>query len=532
MPKVRSSRRIPSLKESDIDHEISLVDSSASIHGVAHELARRALSPDRDADPPHADHSTPDGPPLTPSESQAPLKEGAASISNTENEQEGEASFEGQGPEGTREIPQIAEPGMPTTEAGPSNAVEQPSSAPAGGAENTRRRQVNKHPHPKAPETAIDILYENERGGFLCGIPLFSGAALGNLDPAPWTNFVHKASPTDTKTAQVPDPSWEWAWPEWRINQDDAIEADGDGWEYSFMFSRKFSWHGPKWWNSFVRRRAWTRRRIKKGIGYQANDPHLLNPGYFSITSPSNAKERRQSQHLGLSEASSVADGEAPDPNKTSQRTSVLMLEADVLDMQKVDIENIDVLMGLLRRSRIDREKLEAVQNYLEHSSDDLLHLQDHMHEVMSAFVFQASRRLLLTRLMQVHDQEARAQDSQQQKGKEIEQNGSERTLEPEVGIAAVDGNDAPEAPAEGRQPAGEGEGPPQIRPRVTNLAAAIKHADEEVRRLEYWSDIKGMAENGQSRGAVEGDRGWEPGWDGIDKSGAAGANKEELPES
>lgn len=38
-------------------------------------------------------------------------------------------------------------------------------------------------------ETAIDILYENERGGFLCGRPLFSSAALGSLDPPAWSEF-------------------------------------------------------------------------------------------------------------------------------------------------------------------------------------------------------------------------------------------------------------------------------------------------------------------------------------------------------
>lgn len=61
-------------------------------------------------------------------------------------------------------------------------------------------------------ESVIDILYENERGGFLCTIPLFSGRALGNLDPSPWTNIAQKTSATNITNAQVPDPSWEWAW--------------------------------------------------------------------------------------------------------------------------------------------------------------------------------------------------------------------------------------------------------------------------------------------------------------------------------
>lgn len=71
----------------------------------------------------------------------------------------------------------------------------------------------------------IDILYQNERGLILCGLHLFSGAALGNLDPAPWTNIANKTSATNTSNAQVPDPSWEWAWPEWIINHDDGVST-------------------------------------------------------------------------------------------------------------------------------------------------------------------------------------------------------------------------------------------------------------------------------------------------------------------
>lgn len=51
---------------------------------------------------------------------------------------------------------------------------------------------------PKRPqdtrETAIDIMYENERGGFLCGVPLFSSAALGGLDPPAWSRCQTSAS--------------------------------------------------------------------------------------------------------------------------------------------------------------------------------------------------------------------------------------------------------------------------------------------------------------------------------------------------
>lgn len=46
-----------------------------------------------------------------------------------------------------------------------------------------------KTPH-MARETVIDVLYENERGGFLCGIALFSSQALGGLDPPAWSKFL------------------------------------------------------------------------------------------------------------------------------------------------------------------------------------------------------------------------------------------------------------------------------------------------------------------------------------------------------
>src|SRR4051812_49190219 len=72
-----------------------------------------------------------------------------------------------------------------------------PTETPADPVADSTPKPTHKHKNHKAPETAIDILYENQRGGFLCGAPLFSGKALGNLDPPPWTNFAHKASPTD-----------------------------------------------------------------------------------------------------------------------------------------------------------------------------------------------------------------------------------------------------------------------------------------------------------------------------------------------
>lgn len=108
------------------------------------------------------------------------------------------------------------------------------------------------------PETtkyaAIDVLYENQRGAWLCGLPLFSSASLLNFDPPAWRNGLGQASPVSVVDAQTPDPSWRWAWPTWYVDM--SADVDEEGWQYSFMFRQKTSWHGSHpWFHSFVRRR-------------------------------------------------------------------------------------------------------------------------------------------------------------------------------------------------------------------------------------------------------------------------------------
>ncbi|KAI1207171.1 uncharacterized protein F4807DRAFT_189623 [Annulohypoxylon truncatum] len=463
MPKtkahMRSSRRAPSLKDNDIDHEISLVDhvvvneeplTPNSVNNIDHSISNQPLiSPDS----------------RSPSTQPPEIEDGQPKL-NTNIEA---------GPSGEQGAAQIS-----TKDAGELVAAKKSTSKENGTGKsygsNKRRTRV-----PKDYESAIDILYENQRGGFLCGIPLFSSAALGNLDPTPWTNFVHKPSPTDITNAQVPDPSWEWAWPEWRINRDETIQTDNDGWEYSFMFAKGFSWHGPKWYNSFVRRRAWIRKRIKKGFGYQANDAHLMNPEYFSVTPTRRDEDRPSGDQL-----TARLSQETHRMSRDTRRGDEFEHKA------KADITTVDELMTVLRRSRIDRERLEAIEDYIEHCSDDLRQLDEHMHEIMASFIFQATRKLLLSRLIKFHDEQ-------------------------------VDGGNKGDMGDKGKSPA--------THQRAENLAAAIKHADEEVRRLEYWSDIKDMAESGQSRGAVDRGKGWDRTWEGLDNSGPKGIKDEsELP--
>lgn len=309
------------------------------------------------------------------------------------------------------------------------------------------------------------MLYENERGGIFCGIPLFSSKALGNLDPAPWTNYLHKSSPTDTRTAQVPDPSWEWAWPDWHINHD--VGVDKNGWEYSFMFSKKFSWHKAHWYNSCVRRRAWIRKRMRRN--HDATDLHMLNTEYFTVRTSAELHRiasKASAEHSRLGSKASMS--------QLSSHASTRMSSDAV---EKPDIEDLGTLMAVLRLSRIDREKIEAVDNFLQNGGEELVHLQEQMHEIMAIFVFQASRRILLSKLTDLFNETK----------KQMEENDSGK-----------------------------------LQRRSNNLKAAIRHADEELRRLEYWSDVKNLVAEGKAATATDKGKGWDHSWQGVDNSGPA----------
>lgn len=444
MLRVKSSRRPAGLKPTDYDHEIALVDHDAAAtptglldleeeHEEEHEEEQQENPDERNGGQRKPSSNTPNN---------------AHTNEHVDSHTEGDSQ--------THSSSNRIENGQPPTppQTRPSIEVQEPTPDAFHG----------DHPHVKLKkphverETAIDILYENERGGFLCGIPLFSSQALGGLDPPAWTNGYHKASPSNIHNAQVPDPTWEWAWPEWRINHQKGV--DEHGWEYSFHFSKKFSWHSGKWWNSFVRRRAWIRKRVRKRPEEVSADPHMLNADYFTI---------RPASHKSPKSRESVTS------SRLSRSSTSQMSAADV-DEKPADIDNVDDLMRALRQARIDREKLDAVNNYMEHATD-LQKLQHEMHEIMSLFVFQQSRRILLGRLMEIHDE-----TTTQMK----------RTNTSE------------------------------LRERNQALKDAVHHADEEVRKLAYWSDVKQMAESGEAKEAVKGDKGWDESWEGVDQSGGA----------
>ncbi|RDL38075.1 Uncharacterized protein BP5553_05508 [Venustampulla echinocandica] len=313
------------------------------------------------------------------------------------------------------------------------------------------------------PDSAIDVLYENQRGGFLCGIPLFSSRALGNLDPSAWTNIAQKTSATNITNAQVPDPSWKWAWKDWSINHENDV--DEDGWEYSFAFAKQFSWHGPSWWNSFVRRRAWIRKRVRKNAGFQAPEAHRLNSDYFTVQPAVDRSRSRQS--TTESKRYSI-----------DQLASRKMEEPDAVE----DIRDIEALMTALKHASIDREKLEIVENFIRNGGDELCHLKQHRHDILRMFIFQASRKILLAHLHKLYEEAAE-----------------------ELGQHDEEGNDV--------------DSPKQRW--LRNLEVALRGADEEVKKLEFWGDVKDLAETGETKGAVDESQGWNSRiWEGIDNSG------------
>jgi hypothetical protein len=260
----------------------------------------------------------------------------------------------------------------------------------------------------RTDDTYVDTLYENQRGWFTCGIPLYSGRSLLPIDPSAWQTASFKYSPVNITNAQLPDPSWVWAWRTWYVDM--SYDVDEEGWQYSFSFGHGWAWHGTHpWFHSFVRRRRWLRKRVKlyplKAIG-DAGDmkqAHLLNEDYFTIhatvdRSRDSSADRTVNHHSSfLSHARSESDSED--------------------DMS--DVSDILKLMGALKRARVDREKMWAVRAFLNQGGDDIFYLADRMDDIMNQFIYRTSRRQLQSLLLQ----EYRTAKIQKQRDKEGQRN-------------------------------------------------------------------------------------------------------------
>lgn len=214
--------------------------------------------------------------------------------------------------------------------------------------ENTPDSQSERP--PATPDSHIDVLYENQRGWFALGLPLFSSRALWNLkiDQAAWVDAKFKPSAVNITNAQVPDPSWVWEWKSWYVDM--SHDVDEEGWQYSLWF-RGAAWHGNHpWFHSFVRRRRWLRKRIKQRLPPKTKDnKERLFGETFSIGTT-------------LMRQSTVGTG-------TFQEGMEQSIDEEIKD--------IATLMRILKNSAIDREKIVAINRFVDEGGEELHYLAE-----------------------------------------------------------------------------------------------------------------------------------------------------------
>ncbi|MCJ1441111.1 MAG: hypothetical protein MMC23_001597 [Stictis urceolatum] len=324
-------------------------------------------------------------------------------------------------------------------------------------------------------EYAVDVLYENQRGSFFCGIPLYSSNSLLNFDPSAWQTASFMDSPVDITNAQVPDPTWTWAWKRWYVDM--SHDVDEEGWEYSFSFNSKFAWHGTHpWLYSFARRRRWLRKRVKiHSSGKHAfqgamSQGHQLTSDYFTI----HAARREGSRD-------SSVDRSATNPRSSWVGSAAERESVDSSDIEDSEIANIPMLLQRLKRTTIDRKKLDAFNAFLSNAGDELQTLPDAISEILSLFMYQTSRRQALLDL-QIAANGLRYST------------GSPRTPQT-PSLEKLLTSPSPLSPrfsiprSRSRSPGGN-----KAR-QLSALRSAINTIPDSMRELEYWSDAKDLAE-------------------------------------
>ncbi|KAF7712162.1 Uncharacterized protein PECH_001005 [Penicillium ucsense] len=275
----------------------------------------------------------------------------------------------------------------------------------------------------------LDILYENQRGWFFFGIPLYSHSSLLNFDPPAWMTQDKRASAVNITNAQVPDPSWEWAWRTWYVDM--SGDVDEQGWQYAFSFSTS-KWHGTHpWLHSFVRRRRWVRLRTKafqprhRGqSGFE--QAHMLNEDYFTIHS---------SKQLGREQ--SLAD--------LSRVESGFLSRADTKlgEPQADEVVDIPSLVRAMRMTSIDRERIDALKKFINDGGEELYYLTDKIPEIMSMFLYQVSRGQVITYLNKnIYDLNRQISNSNSEDRDRLERKRDNLIRAVEVGKQHVTGPD------------------------------------------------------------------------------------------
>ena len=260
------------------------------------------------------------------------------------------------------------------------------------------------------PTSAIDILYENQRGYFFFGVPFFSCNSLLNFDPPAWVTANGGPSPVDVQTAQVPDPSWEWAWPSWYIDM--AHDVDEEGWQYSFAFFKGLAWHGTHpWFHSFVRRRRWIRKRVRRRemVRQQQKEQRhrddlrrqestrtvgQTNGRVVSDdllqSADANGHNARSVIHMGnigsKTENKAMASGDLNGIRNAKHSVHHNGYDDDQDDDDgDTEIHNINILMQSLRYAAVDRERIGAVKSFMrDGTEEEIAHLGEHVSLILS----------------------------------------------------------------------------------------------------------------------------------------------------
>lgn len=246
-----------------------------------------------------------------------------------------------------------------TADWAPSQGLSQAQTVQSNGTAQQAAASETSKPHSE-----LDILYENQRGSFFFGIPLYSHSSLLNFDPSAWMTQDKRASAVNITNAQLPDPSWEWAWRTWYVDM--SGDVDEQGWQYAFSFGSSH-WHGTHpWLHSFVRRRRWVRLRTKvperRPRGRTDFErAHMLNEDYFTIHS---ARVRSPEQSTaGLSRVESGF----------LSRVSTKVDEEVPLE----EISDIPSLMHALKLASIDRERIDALKKFVQEGGEEIYYLND-----------------------------------------------------------------------------------------------------------------------------------------------------------
>jgi len=174
MVKVRSSRRVAGLKLTDYDHEIGLVNHD-EVDGDSNTVLSSAAGT--------RSGSTTSRLVSLVGDSEVEVEAQAEGTGTNENDAIERPN--GNNADGSQEDQNSLQPEdtLPHSSMQPSIEVQ---AATPDIFHDSSDRVVPNRPR-EVRETAIDIMYENERGGFMCGIALFSSKALGGLDPPAWS---------------------------------------------------------------------------------------------------------------------------------------------------------------------------------------------------------------------------------------------------------------------------------------------------------------------------------------------------------